>query len=243
MSEEIPEEIPEYEGKAKQLIPTTDRDVLFQRFKDEATAFNGEKKDEFEGKGVLNNAISCRLFSYLEEQGVPTHFLGWESPTDMKCRRLEIVPLEVVVRNNVAGSLQRRTGLAEGTEVVPPIVETYYKRDDLGDPIITDDHIKLLDLVDEDGLAQIKEMAQTVNDMLKQFFADAGLKLVDFKMEYGYDSAGNILLGDEISPDVCRIWDAETDQKFDKDVYRYELGDLIEGYREVASRLGVELGQ
>ncbi len=235
------DEVPEYEGKAKQLISTPERDVLIQRFKDDATAFNGEKKDTFEGKGVLNNAISCRLFSYLEEAGIPTHFLGWESPTDMKCHRLEIVPLEVVVRNFVAGSLKRRTGLAEGTPVVPPIVETFYKKDELGDPIITDDHIALLDLVNEEGLARIKELALTVNDLLRPFFEDAGLKLVDFKMEYGYDSAGNILLGDEISPDVCRIWDAETDQKLDKDVYRYELADLIESYEVVAERLGVEL--
>lgn len=233
--------IPEYEGKAKQLIPTADRDVLLQRFKDSATAFNGEKADEFEGKGVLNNAISCRLFSVLKEAGVPTHFIGWESPRDMKVHRLQIVPLEVVVRNSVAGSLARRTGLAEGTDVSPPIVETYYKKDHLSDPILADAHIELLDLVNADGLAEIKAAALEVNRVLEPVFAQAGLKLVDLKMEFGYDSAGALLLGDEISPDVSRIWDAETGQKFDKDVYRYDLADLVESYETVARRLGVKV--
>ncbi|QDG49217.1 phosphoribosylaminoimidazolesuccinocarboxamide synthase [Persicimonas caeni] len=231
-----------YEGKAKQLILLEDdRDHYVQRFKDDATAFNGEKFAQFEGKGALNNAISSFLFEKLEEAGVLTHYIERRTETDMLIRKLEIVPLEVVVRNHVAGSLGRRTGLKEGSKVDPPIVETYYKKDELGDPILADVHIKMLDIVDDEELDQIKQAALRVNDVLQPIFEKAGIRLVDFKLEFGVDSAGAIILGDEISPDTSRLWDIESGDSLDKDVFRYDKGELIEAYEEVAERLGVEV--
>jgi phosphoribosylaminoimidazole-succinocarboxamide synthase len=231
-----------YEGKAKQLILIEgDRDHYVQRFKDDATAFNGEKFAQFEGKGVLNNAISSYLFERLEESGVITHYMERRSRTDMLIRKLEIVPLEVVVRNHVAGSLGRRTGLKEGSAVSPPIVETYYKKDELGDPILADAHIKLLDLVDDDNLEAMKQAALRVNEILRPIFEKASIKLVDFKLEFGFDAAGAIVLGDEISPDTSRLWDIETGDSLDKDVFRYDKGELIEAYTDVAGRLGVDV--
>jgi phosphoribosylaminoimidazole-succinocarboxamide synthase len=228
-----------YEGKAKQLLVTDHEDQYIQRFKDDATAFNGEKFAQFEGKGALNNAISSYLFGKLEEAGTNTHFLGRENLTDMRIQKLEIVPLEVVVRNVVAGSLKRRTGRAEGSEVEPAIVETYYKKDELGDPILADAHIRMLDLCSPEQLRDIKKVARTVNEVLLPLFADVGIRLVDFKMEYGFDAAGAIVLGDEISPDTSRLWDRDTGESLDKDVFRHDKGDLIEAYEEVADRLGV----
>jgi phosphoribosylaminoimidazole-succinocarboxamide synthase len=228
-----------YEGKAKQLLVSEEDDRYVQRFKDDATAFNGEKFAQFDGKGALNNAISSYLFGKLEEAGINTHFLGRENSTDMLIQKLEIVPLEVVVRNVVAGSLKRRTGLAEGSEVEPAIVETYYKKDELGDPILADAHIRMLDLCSPEDLREIKKIALTVNDILLPLFAEAGIRLVDFKMEYGFDAAGAIVLGDEISPDTSRLWDRDTGESLDKDVFRHDKGDLIEAYEKVADRLGV----
>lgn len=231
-----------YEGKAKQLILVSDnRDHYIQRFKDDATAFNGEKFAQFAGKGALNNAISSYLFERLEEEGILTHFMGRQSETDMLVRKLEIIPLEVVVRNAVAGSLGRRTGLSDGTDVDPPIVETYYKKDELGDPILADAHIQMLDLVEKEDLAKVKEVALQVNDILEPIFAEADIKLVDFKMEFGRDAAGAIVLGDEISPDTSRLWDMESDESLDKDVFRYDKGELIDAYETVAERLGVQV--
>jgi phosphoribosylaminoimidazole-succinocarboxamide synthase len=231
-----------YEGKAKQLILLEDdRDHYVQRFKDDATAFNGEKFAQFEGKGALNNAISSFLFEKLEEAGVLTHYIERRTETDMLIRKLEIVPLEVVVRNHVAGSLGRRTGLKEGSKVDPPIVETYYKKDELGDPILADVHIKMLDIVDDEELDQIKQAALRVNDVLQPIFEKAGIRLVDFKLEFGVDSAGAIILGDEISPDTSRLWDIDSGDSLDKDVFRYDKGELIEAYEEVAERLGVDV--
>lgn len=231
-----------YEGKAKQLILLDDDpDHYIQRFKNDATAFNGEKFAQFEGKGELNNAISSFLFEKLEEAGVLTHYIERRTKTDMLISKLEIVPLEVVVRNHVAGSLGRRTGLKEGSKVEPPIVETYYKKDELGDPILADAHIKLLDLVDDENLAEMKEAALRVNEVLRPIFEQAGIRLVDFKLEFGFDAAGGIVLGDEISPDTSRLWDMESGDSLDKDVFRYDKGELIEAYEEVAERLGVEV--
>lgn len=231
-----------YEGKAKQLILLDDdRDHYIQRFKNDATAFNGEKFAQFEGKGVLNNAISSYLFEKLEDAGVLTHYVERRSATDMLIRKLEIVPLEVVVRNFVAGSLGRRTGLEEGSAVEPSIVETYYKKDELGDPILADAHIKLLDLIGDDDLAAVKQAALRVNEVLRPIFEQADIRLVDFKLEFGFDSAGGIVLGDEISPDTSRLWDMESGDSLDKDVFRYDKGELIEAYQEVARRLGVEV--
>ena len=231
-----------YEGKAKQLILLDDDpDHYVQRFKNDATAFNGEKFAQFEGKGELNNAISSFLFEKLEEAGVLTHYIERRTKTDMLIRKLEIVPLEVVVRNHVAGSLGRRTGLKEGSKVEPSIVETFYKKDELGDPILADAHIKLLDLVGDDDLAEIKQAALRVNEVLRPIFEQAGIRLVDFKLEFGFDAAGAIILGDEISPDTSRLWDMESGDSLDKDVFRYDKGELIEAYEEVAERLGVEV--
>ncbi len=231
-----------YEGKAKQLILLDDDpDHYVQRFKNDATAFNGEKFAQFDGKGALNNAISSFLFEKLEEAGVLTHYVERRTTNDMLIRKLEIVPLEVVVRNFVAGSLGRRTGLKEGSAVEPPIVETYYKKDELGDPILADVHVKLLDLVDDDTLEEIKQAALRVNDVLRPIYEKASIRLVDFKLEFGFDSAGGIVLGDEISPDTSRLWDMETGDSLDKDVFRYDKGELIEAYREVARRLGVDV--
>ena len=231
-----------YEGKAKYLIERDEQpDTLIQRFKNDATAFNGEKFAQFEGKGKLNCAISSRLFELVEEAGVRTHFKGRTSDTDMLIERLDIVPVEVVVRNLVAGSLKGRTGLEKGTEVKPPIVETFYKKDDLGDPILCDTHIFWLDLCDRDELEAIKEMALDVNSAMVDIFDEAGMLLADFKMEFGYNADGELVLGDELSPDTSRIWDPEDHRSLDKDVFRHDRGDLIETYEEVASRLGVEV--
>ena len=231
---------PEYEGKAKQVVPTDDPNVIVQRFKDSATAFNAVKKAEFEGKGRLNNAISSFLFGKLEEAGIPTHFIERANTREMRCRRLEIVPLEIVVRNVAAGSLSKRLGWAEGRALPHTIVETYYKRDELGDPILCDAHIELLEICSADDLAAIRDSARKVNEVLRPLFAEAGLTLVDFKLEYGFDADGRLLLGDEISPDNCRLWDVETQKKYDKDVFRRDLADLVETYEEVARRLGVD---
>lgn len=234
------EQKPEYEGKAKQVLPSDDPNVIIQRFKDSATAFNAQKKAEFDGKGRLNNAISCFLFRKLEEAGIATHFIERSSEREMRCHRLQIVPLEVVVRNVAAGSLSKRLGWPEGRALSGSIVETYYKRDELGDPMLCDSHIELLELCTAEELAQIRASARRVNEVLLPIFAEAGLTLVDFKLEYGFDAAGQLLLGDEISPDNCRLWDIETQKKFDKDVFRRDLADLVETYEEVARRLGVE---
>ncbi len=231
-----------YEGKAKYLIERGDEsEALVQRFKDDATAFNGEKFAQFDGKGRLNCAISSHLFERLEEAGVRTHYRERLDATDMLVERLEIVPLEIVVRNRVAGSLQGRIGLPEGNPIEPPIVETFYKKDDLGDPILADTHIRFLDLCPPDELARIKRDALAVNDVLQGVFEQAGLSLVDFKMEFGYNADGELVLGDEISPDTSRIWEQGTDRILDKDVFRKEIGDLVEAYEEVADRLGVEV--
>jgi len=229
----------EYEGKAKQLVPTENANEVVQRFKDSATAFNGQKKAEIEGKGELNCAMSANLFQKLEEAGVRTHFVGLENARDMRVKRLNIIPLEVVVRNVVAGSLHKRLGLEEGTPLSSTIVETYYKRDDLGDPIVCDCHVEALQLCSKEVLAELKSRALQVNAVLRPIFEEVGLRLVDFKLEFGHSAENELLLGDEISPDTCRIWDAETNRKLDKDVFRRDLGDVMEGYREVAKRLKI----
>lgn len=232
---------PEYEGKAKQLIPTDDPNVVIQRFKDDATAFNGEKFAQFPGKGVLNNAISSHLFRQLETAGIPTHFIERSSDVDMTVQRLSIVPLEVVVRNVVAGSLWKRTGLEEGTRLRAPIVETYYKKDELGDPLLAETHVEMLELATRAEIDEMFAIARRVNEVLRELYAAAGIELVDFKLEFGRTADGTILLGDEISPDTSRLWDKETQRKMDKDVFRRDLGDLVQTYTEVARRLGVEV--
>lgn len=228
-----------YEGKAKQLFLTDDKNTLVQRFKNSVTAFNGEKVSEFAGKGAVNNAISTFCFRRLEDAGLDTHFLSHVNANDMRVKRLEMIPLEIVVRNVVAGSLAKRTGLAEGTEVSPAIVETYFKRDDLHDPILADTHVFMLNILRPEQLSEVKRHALKVNETMQVIFRKAGIILVDFKLEFGWDANNRLVLGDEFSPDTSRLWDVKTGQKLDKDVYRNDLGELMDVYREVARRLDV----
>lgn len=227
-----------YEGKAKKLFTTDDPEVLLQVFKDSATAFNGKKYAEFEGKGALNNAIACHLLELVERGGVPTHYLERVDAITMRVKRLAIIPLEVVVRDVVAGSLAAKLGREEGAALSRPIVEFYYKRDDLGDPMINEDHIRELGVATAAQIAQIKAYALEVNELLSSRFVEVGLRLVDMKLEFGL-CEGRVVLGDEISPDTCRLWDVETGARLDKDVFRRELAGLVETYEEVARRLGV----
>jgi phosphoribosylaminoimidazole-succinocarboxamide synthase len=227
-----------YEGKAKQIFATQDEDVVWIQYKNSATAFNGEKKADIDGKGVLNNKISSLLFSKLAEKGIQSHFIKQLSEDEQLVKRVRIIPLEVVVRNVIAGSLSKRLGKEEGTPLQKPIIEFYYKDDDLGDPLITDDHIDFLEIATREERASIREMALGVNGVLQGIFKEAGVTLVDFKLEFGKDRNGAILLGDEISPDTCRLWDAETNQKLDKDVFRRDIGSLTEVYSIILERLG-----
>lgn len=227
-----------YEGKAKKVYATNEKHVLWIEYKDEATAFNGEKKATIVGKGRLNNEITSLLFSLLHEAGVSNHFIRKISDTEQLVRQVTIIPLEVVVRNIVAGSLAKRIGLEEGTALEKPIVEFYYKNDDLGDPLLTEDHIAVLQLASCDELLHMKQTALRINDILTSLFRSCDLQLVDFKLEFGKDETGAVLLADEISPDTCRLWDVHTKEKFDKDVFRRDLGDLTETYTKLLQRLG-----
>lgn len=227
-----------YEGKAKIVYATDDPDVYIQDFKDSATAFDGTKKGTIVEKGRMNNAMSARLFTLLEAAGVPTHFLGAESPTAMRVRRLDIIKVELVVRNVVAGSLSKRLGWDEGTALKnPPIIETYLKDDALHDPLLCPAHLEELEIITPEELAQITSMARTINTELRKFFSARGLILVDFKLEFGRDGQGKLILGDEISPDTCRLWDAVTSEKLDKDRFRRDLGGVEEAYQEVLRRV------
>jgi len=228
-----------YEGKAKRLYETDQANEVLIEFKDDATAFNGAKKASFASKGKINKTLSVLLYKMLEKEGVPTHFLRDEGDVTIVARRVDIVKIELVVRNVVAGSLAKRTGLPEGHKLRQPIIETYYKDDALGDPMVTDEHIRELNLARPDELEKIKRSGLKVNQILTKFFAKAGLILVDFKLEYGrlLPSMHNIVLADEITPDTCRLWDEKTGAKMDKDRFRQDLGDLIEGYNEILTRV------
>lgn len=240
---EAPEkEIPQkgellYEGKAKKIYRTTDPDLFWVEYKDEATAFDGAKKSTIEGKGRLNNRISAALFSFLSRQGVPNHFVTLLSDREQLVRKVTILPLEVVVRNVVAGSLARRLGLEEGKPLAKPVVEFYYKDDALGDPLVTEEHIFLLELATADELNRIRDLALQVNQLLKGFFEERQVILVDFKLEFGRTDQGEWLLADEISPDTCRLWDKNTRKKLDKDRFRHDLGGLEEAYEEILRRV------
>jgi phosphoribosylaminoimidazole-succinocarboxamide synthase len=225
-----------YEGKAKILYETTDPDLLIQHFKDDATAFNAAKKGTILQKGILNNQISTRVFEHLEGQGIPTHYVRSLSDREMLVRRLEIVLIEVVVRNTVAGSLAKRLGLEEGTPLPNPILEFYYKSDALGDPMINDDHIRFLGLASAAEVQAIRDQAVKINATLLPFFAQRDILLVDFKVEFGRHH-GALLLGDEITPDGCRLWDRATREKMDKDRFRRDLGRVEEAYQEVHRRV------
>ncbi|QHZ48390.1 phosphoribosylaminoimidazolesuccinocarboxamide synthase [Bacillus sp. NSP9.1] len=227
-----------YEGKAKKIYLTDDDNVLFVEYKNSATAFNGEKKAEIDGKGRLNNEISSLIFTRLHEKGISNHFVKRISETEQLIKKVKIIPLEVVVRNVVAGSMSKRLGIPEGTELKEPIIEFYYKDDSLGDPLITEDHIRILQAAEPEQVENIKSITRQVNEELQQIFAACDVRLIDFKLEFGLDAMGEVLLADEISPDTCRLWDKETNEKLDKDVFRRNLGGLTDAYEEIFKRLG-----
>ena len=225
-----------YEGKAKQVFKMENPDLYRIHYKDDATAFNGEKKGIIQDKGVLNNKITSFFFTMLNEAGIPTHFVERIDDRDQIVKALDIVPLEVIVRNIAAGSMAKRFGLEEGTPLQHPILEFCYKNDDLGDPFANESQITALGWATQDQLTAIKDITMKVNDILKDFLATKKVKLVDFKLEFGTHK-GHILLGDEISPDTCRFWDADTNEKLDKDRFRRDLGNVEEAYHEMLFRL------
>jgi len=233
-----------YEGKAKILYEGPEPGTLVQHFKDDATAFNNKKHDKIEGKGVLNNRISEFIFERLNEIGVPTHFMKRLNMREQLIREVEIIPLEVVIRNVAAGSLSNRLGLEEGTTLPRSIVEFYYKSDELGDPMVTEEHITAFAWAAPHELDDIMSLALRINDFLSGLFLGVGIRLVDFKVEFGRLWEGDqmrIVLADEISPDCCRLWDIETQNKLDKDRFRRDMGGLVEAYQEVARRLGLHV--
>ncbi|KAB2331640.1 phosphoribosylaminoimidazolesuccinocarboxamide synthase [Bacillus mesophilum] len=227
-----------YEGKAKKIYSTEEKEIVWIEYKDSATAYNGEKKASIAGKGRLNNEITSLLFLKLQELGIGSHFVKRISPTEQLVKRVDIIPLETVVRNYSAGSFSKRLGMEEGLLLSRPIVEFYYKDDDLGDPILTEDHIEILALASVEEVEELKVKALQVNKVLSQFFKELGIVLIDFKLEFGKDADGDIILADEISPDTCRLWDEKTKEKLDKDVFRRDLGDLTEAYETILARLG-----
>lgn len=225
-----------YEGKAKQIFATDLADEVLVHYKDDATAFNGIKKGQIHDKGILNNKITSFFFELLAKNGIPTHFIKRVNDRDQLVKHLQIIPLEVVTRNIMAGSLSKRLGKEEGTLCKEPIVEFYYKDDDLGDPLINNYHIKALGVASEEQVAQLEEYALKINKILCEYLDSKGILLVDFKLEFGLYN-GEIILGDEISPDTCRFWDKETKEKLDKDRFRRDLGNVEEAYQEMLFRL------
>ncbi|PKE07893.1 phosphoribosylaminoimidazolesuccinocarboxamide synthase [Macrococcoides caseolyticum] len=226
-----------YEGKAKRVYSTDEDHVFLIEYKDEVTAGNGAKKDSMAGKGRLNNLITSYFFERLAQQGLESHFIKKLSDTEQLVKAVTIIPLEVVVRNYAAGSIVKRLGFDKGVQFKSPLVEFYYKEDALNDPIITDDHVKLLGIADDNDIAELKRQALIINDMLVKMMDEMNLQLIDFKIEFGKDQDGNILLADEISPDTCRIWDKDTKENFDKDVYREDTGSLIDTYTQFYNKL------
>jgi phosphoribosylaminoimidazole-succinocarboxamide synthase len=230
-----------YEGKAKIIYTTDDPEVFLTYFKDDATAFNAQKRGQIAGKGEINCAISSHLFQQLERSDIPTHFLDRPAPNEMLVKAVTIVPIEVVVRNIAAGSLCQQTGLPLGTVLPQPLVDLYYKNDALGDPLLTRDRLLLMELATPDQVDQIQQMALQINQLLSAFFEGCGITLVDFKLEFGCDRQGKILLADEISPDTCRLWNqSETDPNLrvmDKDRFRHDLGDVENAYQQVLQRV------
>ena len=225
-----------YEGKAKKVFKTDDPNYLIVDYKDDATAFNGEKKGQIVGKGVVNNTMSNIIFQLLEQKGVPTHYIEQLSDRETVVKAVKILPLEVIMRNISAGSFAKRYGVEEGIVFDEPTFELSYKNDDLGDPLMCESHALALKLVTREQLEEVRKYASIVNDTLKEFFLDKGLKLVDFKIEFGlYD--GQVILADEISPDTCRLWDVKTNEKMDKDRFRRDLGKIEETYAEVLRRV------
>lgn len=226
-----------YEGKAKKVYATEDTNLVIVDYKDDATAFNGEKKGTIAGKGVVNNVMSNHMFQLLEKQGVPTHFVEQLSERETVVKRVEIVPLEVIIRNISAGSFAKRYGVEEGIVFDQPTIEFSYKNDDLGDPLINDYHALALKLATKEEIERIKEMAFQINEVMKKYFDSLNVILVDFKLEFGKTADGTIVLADEISPDTCRLWDKDTKEKLDKDRFRRDMGGVEEAYQEMFRRL------
>ena len=226
-----------YEGKAKQVYSTDNENEYIVYYKDDATAFNGEKKASIQSKGILNNKICTIMFETLEKAGIKTHFIKALSDREQLVKKVTILPLEVIVRNITTGSFCKRYGVEEGIVLDKPIFEMSYKNDEYGDPLINDDHAVALKLATQEEIDYIREQTLKINEIMKEFFLKMDLKLVDFKLEFGKDTDGNIILADEISPDTCRLWDVNTNEKLDKDRFRRDLGDLVQGYEEVLSRM------
>ena len=226
-----------YEGKAKKVFATDDPNLYIVDYKDDATAFNGQKKGQIAGKGVINNVMSNHMFQLLEQQGVPTHFVEQLSERETVVKKVSIVPLEVIIRNISAGSFAKRYGVEEGTVFKAPTIEFSYKNDDLGDPLINDYHALALGLATEAEINEIKAMAFKVNEVMKDYFDHLNVTLVDFKLEFGKTPDGKIILADEISPDTCRLWDKTTGEKLDKDRFRRDLGGVEEAYQEIMRRV------
>lgn len=232
-----------YEGKAKQVYSTEDPNLVIVYYKDDATAFNAQKRGTVADKGEMNNKISTLIFKYLQEKGIPTHYVETLNDREQLVKKVSIIPLEMVVRNYVAGSMAQRLGLEEGAKSPVTIFDICYKKDELGDPLINDHHAVLLGAATYEELKYLYEITDKINEALKELFLKANLILVDFKIEFGKDSDGNIILADEISPDTCRLWDKDTLKKLDKDRFRRDLGEVSEAYHEVYNRLVQVLGK
>jgi phosphoribosylaminoimidazole-succinocarboxamide synthase len=225
-----------YEGKAKIVYSTDNPDLVIQYFKDDATAFNAAKKGSVDEKGIMNNKISSKIFQFLQTEGIPTHFEKQLSDREMLIKKVSIVPIEVIIRNRAAGSLSRLLGIPEGTQLKSTVLEFCFKRDDLGDPLINDYHVKALGLATDEEVKTIKEYTLRVNELLSKFFLKLKLELIDFKLEFGRYK-GKVILADEISPDTCRLWEVGTGKKLDKDRFRHDLGNIKEAYQEVMQRV------
>ena len=226
-----------YEGKAKKVFATDDPDVVLVDYKDDATAFNGLKKGTITGKGVINNRVTNFLMQMLEKNGVPTHYIEEISDRETLVKKVDIVPLEVIVRNIAAGSLSKRLGLPEGTKLKKTVIEYCYKNDDLGDPMVNEYHIAAMGWATEEEVKLIAGYSLKINKLLSSFLKQSGIELIDFKLEFGKTSDGTIVLADEISPDTCRLWDSKTHEKLDKDRFRRDLGGVEDAYQEILKRL------
>lgn len=226
-----------YEGKAKKVFATNDENLCIVSYKDDATAFNGLKKGTIEGKGAINNRVTNFLMQMLENEGIPTHFVKEINDRETIVKKVQIVPLEVIVRNIAAGSLAKRLGIEEGTPMKQPVLEFSYKNDDLGDPMVNDYHILAMEFATPEELETIKNMALKINEILSGFLKEDGIRLIDFKLEFGKTAGGSLVLADEISPDTCRFWDTKTGEKLDKDRFRRDMGGVEDAYQEVLKRL------
>lgn len=229
-----------YRGKAKTVYQTDNDDLFILEFRDDTSAFNGERIEQLAHKGAVNNQFNAYIMQYLSDAGVPTHFQACLSPTESIVKRLDMIPVECVIRNVATGSLSRRLGVEEGTTLSPPVFEFFLKDDALGDPMVNDSHIISFGWASAEEIALMKQRTHEVNELLRPLFAKGGMNLIDFKLEFGrYDN--ELLLGDEFTPDGCRIWDSNTQEKLDKDRFRQNLGNVIESYKQVAERLGIEI--